>query len=209
VKPLILASTSPFRRELLGRLRLPFEAVAPGYDEAPVPGLAPRRLALAHALGKARSVAPAHPGQIVIGSDQVAALGRTILGKPGTRERAVEQLARMAGRSVSFHTGLALVRDGQEESAVETVRVRLRPLGREALEAYVAAEEPLACAGSFQIEGLGIALMEEVRGRDFTALIGLPLIALTGLLARFGTHVLLAAGPGLTSTGGTCAGPPR
>jgi len=208
VKPLVLASTSPFRRELLGRLRLPFEAVAPAYDEEGIPGLAPRQLALRHALGKARSVARARPGQIVIGSDQVAALGRRVLGKPGTRERAVEQLTLMAGRSVAFHTGLALVRDGREEWTVETVWVRFRPLARDEIEGYVAAEEPLACAGSFKIEGLGIALMEEVRGRDFTALIGLPLIALTRLLTRFGTQVLRSAPAGLKSTGGSGEVPP-
>jgi len=192
VRPLILASTSQSRRELLGRLHLPFEVMAPNYEEEAVPGLAPSQMALRHALGKARSVAYSHPGRVVIGSDQVAALGRKILGKPGTRERAVEQLTLMAGRQVCFHTGLALVRDGREEWGVETVRVRLRPLSREEIEGYVAAEEPLECAGSFRIEGLGIALMEEVRGRDFTALVGLPLIALTSLLARFDIHVLRA-----------------
>jgi septum formation protein len=207
VKPLVLASTSPFRRELLARLRLPFEAEAPAYGEEPVPGLTPRQLALRHAIGKARSVARGRPGQIVVGSDQVAALGRRALGKPGTRERAVEQLTRMAGRSVAFHTGLALVRDGREEWTVETVRVRVRPLVRWEIEAYVAAEEPLACAGSFRIEGLGIALMEEVRGRDFTALIGLPLIALTHLLSRFGVSVLHPGPAEATSTDGPCAVP--
>lgn len=187
---LLLASTSPFRRELLARLGLPFEAQAPDYEEETVPGLPPRDLALRHALGKARAGAARRPECLVIGSDQVAELDGAPLGKPGTAEAAVAQLRAMAGRRVLFHTGLALVSGEREEALVETFAVRLRGLPEAALRAYVAREQPLGCAGSFRIEGLGIALMEEMEGRDYTALIGLPLIALTGLLGRFGVDVL-------------------
>ncbi|MDW7709512.1 MAG: nucleoside triphosphate pyrophosphatase [Deferrisomatales bacterium] len=194
--PLILASTSPARREILGRLGLPFETVAPGYDEGLVAGLGPPGLALRHALGKARAAARRYPRRLVVGSDQVAEVGGRILGKPGTEAAAVDQLRAMAGRQAAFHTGLALVLGDREETALETVRVTLRPLAPEEIEAYVAAERPLDSAGSFRIEGLGIALMEAVEGRDFTALVGLPLIALTSLLERFGVRVLLAGGRG-------------
>ncbi|MEW6489410.1 MAG: Maf family nucleotide pyrophosphatase [Thermodesulfobacteriota bacterium] len=196
--PILLASTSPSRRELLSRLRLPFEAVAPDYAEEEVPGLEPGALAVHHAMGKARSVARRFPDRLVIGSDQVAEVvggagGRgRLLGKPGTEEAAVAQLQAMAGRQVVFHTGLAVVRGGREEMALEVVRVTLRPLALEEIRAYVAVEQPLGAAGSFHIEGLGIALMEAVEGRDFTALVGLPLMALVSLLDRFGVRVLLA-----------------
>jgi septum formation protein len=196
--PILLASTSPSRRELLARLRLPFEAIAPDYAEEDVPGLEAGALAVQHALGKARSLARRFPDRLVIGSDQVAEVvegagGRgRLLGKPGTAEAAVAQLQAMAGRQVAFHTGLAVARGEREETALEVVRVRLRPLTTEEIRAYVAAERPLGAAGSFHIEGLGIALMEAVEGRDFTALVGLPLIALVSLLERFGVRVLLA-----------------
>lgn len=192
--PLILASTSPARRELLARLGLPFEVMAPDYEESAVPGLEPRALALLHAVGKARSAARRFPDRLVIGSDQIAEVGGRRLGKPGTEAAAVSQLRAMAGRQVTFHTGLAVVSGDREETALETVRVTLRPLSPEEIEAYVAAERPLDSAGSFRIEGLGIALMEAVEGRDFTALVGLPLIALTSLLERFGVRVLLRGG---------------
>lgn len=203
MNPLVLASTSVFRRELLARLGLPFEAVAPDYEERAIPGVEPAALALRHASGKARSVAARYPDRIVIGSDQVADVDGHLLGKPGTEAAAVAQLSRMAGRSVAFHTGLALVQGAREETALETVRVNLRPLSPEAIEAYVAAERPLDSAGSFRIEGLGIALMESVEGRDFTALVGLPLIALTSLLAAFGVRVLEDAARELRNRGGS------
>jgi septum formation protein len=204
MEPLLLASTSPYRRELLARLECPFEAVAPEYEEARVSGLSARELALCHALGKARSVAAHSPGRIVIGSDQVGELDGDILGKPGDPEAAVSQLLRMAGRPVAFHTGLAVVRDEQEETALETYTVRLRELSREEVEEYVRADRPLGCAGGFRIESRGIALMEELRGRDYTALIGLPLIALIDLLTRFGVHVLSRRSAAFTRDG-TCS----
>lgn len=193
LKPLILASTSPFRRQLLGRLGLPFEVVAPRYAEESGTGGPARDLALRHALGKARSVAPLFPDRVVIGSDQVAELDGRILGKPGTPRAAVEQLTRMAGRRVTFQTGLAVVRGAQEHTGLETYWVTLRPLLRSHIEAYVAAERPLNSAGSFRIEGLGIVLMESLEGRDYTSLIGLPLIALAELLERVGVDVLRCA----------------
>lgn len=193
IEPLVLASTSASRAELLSRLGLPFETATPDYEETAIPGLSPRDLALHHALGKARSVAAQLPNRLVIGSDQVAELGGEVIGKPGSHRAAVDQLMRMAGRSVEFHTGLAVLGRGREEAVVETFRVTLRKLSLEEVEAYVTKERPLSCAGSFRIEGLGIALMERLDGRDYTALIGLPLIALTGLLRRLGVEVLVDA----------------
>lgn len=195
MKPLILASTSPFRRELLGRLGLPFEAHAPDYAEVAPEGMSadplkPGDLARHHALGKARSLVGRFPGRIIVGSDQVAELDGEILGKPLTEERAVEQLTRMAGRTVRFHTGMALVRDKEERLVCEPFGVRLRPLTEAQIRDYVKREQPLHSAGSFQIEGLGISLMETLEGRDLNALIGLPLMALTDLLAEFGVAVL-------------------
>lgn len=187
---LVLASTSPFRRELLGRLGIPFEVASPEYEEANCAGLSPREQALRHAVGKARAVAASVGDRVVIGSDQVADLGGAPLGKPGSREAAREQLARMAGRAVDFHTGLAVMRGDCEEATVETFRVVLRPLSPAQIRAYVDRELPLDCAGSFRIEGLGIALMERLEGPDYTALIGLPLVALVRMLGRFGIDVL-------------------
>jgi len=201
--PLLLASTSPSRRELLGRLGLPFETVAPDYEELAVPGLEPSALALLHASGKARSVAARFPDRIVIGSDQVAEVEGRLLGKPGTEAASVAQLRGMAGRRAAFHTGLSVILGDREETALETVRVTLRPLSPEQIEAYVAVERPLDAAGSFRIEGLGIALMEAVEGRDFTALVGLPLIALASILGRLGVPVLETAARELRSRGGS------
>jgi septum formation protein len=189
---LVLASTSPYRRELLQRLGLRFEVSSPPYEEGPVPGLAPCQLAQHHALGKARSVAVSRPGDVVIGSDQVAELDGTILGKPGTMATARAQLQQMAGRWVDFWTGLAVVRDRQERACTERYRVRLRELRPAEIDAYLALEAPLQSAGSFKIEGAGIALMQALEGRDYTALVGLPLIALTDLLGEFGITVLQA-----------------
>lgn len=187
---LILASTSPARRELLTRLGLTFTVCPPSYDEGAVVGLPPSELALRRAVGKARSVASQRPACVIVGADQVATVDGVLLGKPGTVSRAEEQLRSMAGRWVEFHTGVAVIWDGRERSRVEPFRVRLRPLSHGAIRTYVAAEQPLQCAGAFQIEGLGIALMEELQGGDYTALIGLPLIALTSLLAELGLDVL-------------------
>lgn len=189
---LILASTSPYRRELLSRLGLPFDAVAPPFPED-LTGLSPAQHALFSAWYKAKSVADAGGEGIIIGSDQVLALeGREILGKPGTKEGAVAQLMRMAGREHWFFTGLACYRTATDEFYLDVVpvQVRLKDLTAAQIEAYVTREMPIDCAGSFKIESLGIALMERVRSTDPTALIGLPLISLSRMLTSLGVDPL-------------------
>ncbi len=184
--PLLLASTSRYRRELLQRLGLPVETARPEVDETPAAGEAPRALAVRLARAKAAAVAAAHPGRWVIGSDQVAELNGAPLGKPGTAEAAHAQLAAMSGQSVAFHTAVSLVCDGQVLEACDLTRVHFRTLDAAEIERYVAAEQPLDCAGSFKCEGLGITLFEAIENRDPTALIGLPLIALSQLLRQAG-----------------------
>ncbi|HET6435150.1 MAG TPA: Maf family nucleotide pyrophosphatase [Xanthomonadaceae bacterium] len=183
---LVLASTSRYRRELLERLRLPFDVARPAVDETPLPGEAPAALAMRLARAKAEAVA-AGGDAWVVGSDQVAALGDDALGKPGSVEAAQEQLRRMSGRSVAFLTAVCLAhRDGRAWQALDTTTVRFRTLSEEEIARYVAAERPLDCAGSFKSEGLGIALFEAIETVDPTALVGLPLIATAGLLRRAG-----------------------
>jgi len=183
---LILASTSVYRRELLQRLRLPFDSVRPDVDETPLPGETPARLAVRLASAKAAAVAARHPGAWVIGSDQVAELDGRPLGKSGGREAAIAQLQAMGGRSVDFHTAVSLRRDDRELAALDLTRVRFRPLQRAEIERYVDAETPYDCAGSFKCEGLGISLFEAIDNHDPTALVGLPLIALSALLRQAG-----------------------
>jgi septum formation protein len=183
---LVLASTSPYRRELLARLRLPFTTVRPDVDERPLPGEAPLALALRLAEAKAAAVARLHPEARVIGSDQVADLDGSALGKPGGREAAIAQLLAMSGRSVAFRTAVAVASKGSVSSAVDTTVVRFRELGRDEVMRYVDVEQPLDCAGSFKSEGLGISLFEAIETTDPTALVGLPLIATAGLLRRSG-----------------------
>ncbi len=185
---LVLASTSPYRRELLARLGLPFEAVAPGVEEAAAPDEPPARLAARLAASKAAAVAAAQPdGCWVLGSDQVADLDGQPLGKPGHREAAIAQLHAMSGRRVRFHTAVALqAADGTLLEALDTTTVVLRTLREPEIERYVDAERPFDCAGSFKVEGLGISLFEAVHNRDPTALIGLPLIATARLLRQAG-----------------------
>ncbi|CAM4160272.1 Maf family nucleotide pyrophosphatase [Roseateles saccharophilus] len=187
---LILASTSRYRRELLSRLRLPFEAVAPDVDESALPGETPAALAERLALAKARAVATAHPGAIVIGSDQVADLGGTVIGKPGNHEAACMQLRQMSGREVVFQTAVAVVAPGLAAIERAEVRVRVRELSDAAIEAYLRADEPYDCAGSAKVESLGIALLDAVESDDPTALIGLPLIRTCALLRRAGLEPL-------------------
>ena len=195
-RPLILGSTSAYRRELLQRLRLPFEVAAPDVDETPGPGERPAELARRLALAKARAVARRHPGALVIGSDQVADLGGEPLGKPGTHERAVEQLRRMRGRTVIFQTAVAVVcaETGFEQLDMAPVRVRFRDLGDAEIEAYLRAETPYDCAGSAKSEGLGIALLDAIESDDPTALIGLPLIRTARMLRAAGVPLLPAQG---------------
>ena len=187
---LILASTSRYRQELLSRLRLPFQAVAPDVDETSLPGETPAALAERLALAKARAVAARHPDAIVIGSDQVADLGGEALGKPGTHAAAAAQLRRMSGREVVFQTAVAVVAPGLAAIERAEVRVRLRPLTDTAIERYLRADEPYDCAGSAKVESLGIALLDAVESDDPTALVGLPLIRTCALLRRAGLEPL-------------------
>lgn len=188
--PLILASTSRYRAELLARLRLPFEQVAPAVDEAERAGESPEARALRLATEKARAVMALRPGRWVIGSDQVASSGSSLLHKPGSLAGNIEQLAGLSGREARFITAVAVGCDDRLFSASDVTTVRLRRLSREQIERYVAREPAQDCAGGFKIEGLGIALFEEVRCQDPTALIGLPLIALRRLLDQAGAAPL-------------------
>ncbi|HZH44922.1 MAG TPA: Maf family protein [Lysobacter sp.] len=184
---LILASTSVYRRELLARLRLPFDVERPHVDEAPLEGEAPLALAQRLARAKALAVSARHPDAWVIGSDQVAALGERALGKPGGRDAAIAQLASMSGRAVAFHTAVCLARGGEAVgTALDTTTVRFRQLDAAAIARYVDAEQPFDCAGSFKSEGFGIVLFEAIESRDPTALVGLPLIATAALLRAAG-----------------------
>jgi len=187
---IVLASTSPYRRELLHRLRLPFDVVAPAVDEARLPDEAPLALALRLAEAKAAEVAQRHPDAVVIGSDQVAELDGEPIGKPHAHSAALAQLERMQGRRLVFHTALAVAAHGRVEVDSILTTVTFRRLGRDALDAYLLADRPYDCAGAAKIESLGIALVERVESDDPTALIGLPLIRLTSMLQSAGVVVL-------------------
>ena len=190
---LILGSTSRYRRELLERLRMPFEVVAPEVDETPLPGEAPAALALRLALAKARAVAALHPRAVVIGADQVADLDGEPIGKPGNHERAVTQLKRLSGRSVVFQTALAVLRPatGFEAALLAPVHVRFRALADAEIERYLRLEQPYDCAGSAKSETLGIALLSSIESDDPTALVGLPLIRTAELLRQAGLDPLV------------------
>jgi septum formation protein len=186
----VLASTSRYRRELLARLLPDFAVDAPDVDETPIAGESPRDLAIRLASAKAQAVAARHPDAIIIGSDQVAELDGTALGKPGSVEAARAQLAASSGQTLSFHTALCVL-DMRNNAAVahsarDCTQVVFRTLDAATIARYVDAEEPLDCAGSFKAEGLGIALFERIESSDPTALIGLPLIALAHLLREAG-----------------------
>ena len=184
---LLLASTSPYRRELLSRLRIPFDIARPEVDETPHPGEAPLALAQRLAAAKAATVAARQGGAWVIGSDQVAELDGEPLGKPGGRDQALAQLAAMSGRSVAFRTALCVMhRDLGRFDAVDTTVVRFRSLAGDEIARYVDTEQPFDCAGSFKSEGLGIVLFEAIDTSDPTALVGLPLIATARLLRQAG-----------------------
>jgi septum formation protein len=190
--PLILGSTSRYRRELLGRLRLPFDVQAPAVDEAPLPGEAPAATALRLALAKAHEVAARFPHAGVIGSDQVAEHDGQPVGKPGSHERARQQLRAMSGCSVVFHTAVAVVRADTHHagSALVPVTVRFRTLSDGEIERYLLAEQPYDCAGSAKAETLGIALLDSIESSDPTALVGLPLIKTCQLLREAGLDPL-------------------
>lgn len=188
MSPLVLASTSRYRRELLGRLGLPFDVHRPDVDESPLPGENPLALARRLAQAKAQAVAADHPEAWVIGSDQVAERNGQPIGKPGDAATAVAQLLAASGREQRFHTAFCLFRqaDGGLFTGEDLTVVRFRELARDEIERYVAAEQPLDCAGSFKCEGLGISLFTAIETRDPTALVGLPLIALSAALRLAG-----------------------
>jgi septum formation protein len=190
---LVLASTSPYRRDLLARLGLPFTVAAPACDEDAVKaeGLPVEALTARLARLKAASVAAPGPRSLIIGSDQAAEIDGEILGKPGTPEAAEAQLARLAGREHRLVTAVAL-RDpasGEVSEALDVHRLTLRPLTAAEIRRYVARDRPLDCAGAYRIEGLGITLFASIAGADFTAIVGLPLLALTRLLRRHGVSL--------------------
>lgn len=184
--PLMLASTSRYRRELLERLRLPLHIARPEVDETPLDGESVPAMASRLARAKAEAIAAQHPGSWVIGSDQAAELDGQPLGKPGHRDAALAQLASMSGRQVRFHTAVCLVRDGDARQAQDVTTVRFRPLSAAEIERYVDTEQPFDCAGSFKSEGLGIALFDAIESTDPTALVGLPLIAVSRMLREAG-----------------------
>lgn len=191
-RQLILGSTSLYRRELLSRLRLQFDVVAPDVDETPRVNESPKDLANRLALAKAHAVARSYPQAVVIGSDQVADLNGEPLGKPGTHERAVAQLQRMRGKTVVFQTALAVVclDSGFEQLDLAAVSVRFRDVSDAEIETYLQAEKPYDCAGSAKSEGLGIALLESIDSDDPTALVGLPLIRTCRMIRAAGIALL-------------------
>jgi septum formation protein len=193
--PLVLGSTSRYRRDLLARLRMPFQVASPQVDEAPLADEAPAALALRLALHKARDVASRHPKAVVIGADQVCDLDGEPLGKPGDHARAQVQLRRLSGRSAVFQTALAVVRPetGFESVQLAPVRVQFRSLSDAEIERYLQLEQPYDCAGSAKCETLGIALLDAIESDDPTALVGLPLIRTAQMLRAAGIDPLLCA----------------
>ena len=189
---LVLASTSPYRRDLLSRLGIPFIAANPEVDESPLPGEIPENLALRLSEAKARAVAPLYPEALIIGSDQVAVLDGQVFGKPGSHDRAVQQLQTMRGKTVNFFTGLCLLNVKANEVKVRGIStlVTFRNLSDTEIENYLRKEQPYNCAGSARSEGLGIASISRIQGDDPNALIGLPLISLCDLLAEAGVSIL-------------------
>lgn len=189
---LVLASGSSYRRQLLARLQLQFTATASDVDETPLAGEAPADLTVRLGMAKARALRAEFPEHLIIGSDQTAAVDGAILGKPGSRETAIRQLALQAGRVVTFYTSVCLLdaASGRHWSDLDVCQVHFRPLTPAQIERYVDREQPFDCAGSFKSEGLGIALFEKIVGDDPNALIGLPLIKLTALLQQAGVSVL-------------------
>jgi len=188
---LVLASTSPYRRRLLERLGVPFRCLAPRFDEAafPADGLDPLALAESLAFQKTLSVEPEAAGSAIIGSDQLVSLDGTIYGKPGTAEKAVEQLVSMSGRSHQLFTALVVRHSGQTIRHVDVTILRMRPLAPEAIRRYVERDKPYDCAGSYKLEEGGIALFERIETEDHTAITGLPLITLVSILRELGYSI--------------------
>ncbi|WKD48513.1 Maf family protein [Microbulbifer spongiae] len=191
-QPLILASSSPYRRALLRQLQLPFQYAAPLTDEETKPGENAGTRALRLAEEKARALACTYPQALIIGADQVAECSGHILHKPGSRERAIAQLGTCAGKRATFHTGLSVLdsASGRQSTCLETYTVYFRPLSKAQIERYVELEKPYDCAGAFKVEGLGITLFEKLEGTDINTLVGLPLIRLTDLLCEHGMDPL-------------------
>lgn len=194
MKPIVLASTSPFRRSLLEKLGLPFITAAPQVDETPRTGEDARQLVTRLAQAKAQALKEHYPAHLIIGSDQVCVLNNQIAGKPHTEENAVQQLLQARGTIVTFYTGLALYnsQNGQLQTLCEPFDVHFRHLSEEEIRRYVQKEQPLQCAGSFKSEGLGITLFNRLEGKDPNTLIGLPLISLCEMLRNEGCNPLLA-----------------
>lgn len=193
MRTLVLASTSPYRLKLLRQLELNFHVAAPLYKEQMDPSVSAELLVRHQALHKAKSLREKYPDALIIGSDQVFVdARRRVLGKPGSVDKAVAQLQEMQGRKHTFYTGLAVFdsRTGESLTDCDTFTVAMRSLTEAQIRYYVARENPVDCAGSFKIEGLGIALMEGMEGRDYNSLIGLPLILLVNMLSHFGVPVL-------------------
>ncbi len=187
----VLGSTSPFRKELLGRLGIPFTTASPDVDETALDGESPQDLVTRLSLAKAQAVAADHPESLIIGSDQVACNDGKILGKPGNRENALQQLSEASGKRISFYTGLCLLNteSGRSQVICEPFHVHFRALDKSQIERYLDAEQPYNCAGSFKSEGLGIALFERMEGDDPNSLIGLPLIRLVAMLEEEGVSI--------------------
>ena len=192
-RTLVLASTSPYRRELLAKLQVNFEVAAPEVDETPLPDETPDAAALRLSALKAKAVADRFPNALIIGSDQVATLNGQHIGKPGTHDNAVAQLRLMRGQRIVFHTALSLYNSatGKLQSSIVPTTVQIRPLTDTQIDHYLRKDQPYNCAGSARSEALGIAIMEKMEGTDPNALIGLPLIALTQMLMQEGWDVLL------------------
>ena len=189
--PLVLASTSPFRKTILEKLGIAFSTSAPSIDETPLPGESAQKLVMRLSLQKAQAVAKAFPAALIIGSDQVACIDEQIIGKPGDREGAVKQLKVASGRRVDFYTGLCLLNSatGRQQTLCEPFTIHFRRLRQDQLERYLDAEKPYNCAGSFKSEGLGISLFKRLQGDDPNTLIGLPLIRLVEMLNTEGVQV--------------------
>jgi len=189
---LVLASSSPYRKQLLERLQYPFSAISPHIDETPLADEKPQDLVLRLSIEKAQALAISHPQHLIIGSDQVAVFDGKIITKPGSYEKAVEQLSAFSKRTVVFLTGLCLLnsRTGGKNTLIEPYTVHFRALTSALISHYLQKEQPYDCAGSFKSEGLGIILLERFEGRDPTALVGLPLIALTSLLMQFDVEIV-------------------